>query len=91
MTDYPRIERGFYHLLADGWHRKDRQPFPADRLETWAYEMEQLAEDAKERICLTRTWTKPGVSAEGLNELHARFGEALGPAVGRNVTLECDI
>ena len=53
--------------------------------------MEQLAEDAKERICLTRTWTKPGVSAEGLNELHARFGEALGPAVGRNVTLECDI
>jgi len=91
MTDYPRIERGFYHLLADGWHRKDRQPFPADRLETWAYEMEQLAEDAKERICLTRTWKSHDVSAEGLNALHTRFGEALAPTTCRNVTLECEI
>ena len=91
MADYPRIERGFYHLLPDGWHRKDRQPFPAGRLETWAYEMAQLAEDATERICLTRTWQKPDLPSEHVNALHARFGEALSPTVCRNVTLECEI
>ena len=91
MADYPKTERGFYHLLLDGWHRKDERPFPEDRLETWAYELEQPAEDAKERICLTRTWKKPGMSCENLNAFHARFGEALLPTAERNVTLECEV
>ena len=90
-ANYPKIERGFYHLLSDGWHRKDQGPFPEDRLETWAYEMEQPAEDAKERISLIRTWKRPGLSAEGLGAFHARFGEALLPTVSRNVTLECEV
>jgi hypothetical protein len=50
MTSHPGTERGFFHLLSDGWHRGDKMPFPEDRLETWACEMEQPAEDAKERI-----------------------------------------
>ena len=91
MRDYPKIERGFYHLRSDGWCRKDQMPFPEDRLETWAYEMEQPAEDAKERISLTRTWKKPGMSPEGLGAFHACFGEALFPTVSRNVTLECEV
>ncbi len=91
MTDYPKIEHGFYHLRSDGWCRKDHMPFPEDRLETWAYEMEQPAEDAKEHINLTRTWTKPGMSAEGLGAFHVCFGEALLPTVSRNVTLECEV
>jgi hypothetical protein len=53
--------------------------------------MEQPAEDAKERISLTRTWKKPGMSAEGLGAFHACFGEALLPTVSRNVTLECEV
>ena len=91
LASYPKIERGFYHLMSDGWHRKDQMPFPEDRLETWAFEMEQPAEDAKERIYLTRTWTRPGMSPEGLNAFHHCFGEALRPTVSRNVTLECEV
>jgi hypothetical protein len=91
MSGYPKIDRGFYHLLADGWLRKDTQPFPADRLETWAYEMEVPAEDAKERVCLTRTWRKPGMSSDGLGAFHACFGEAMYPSPSRNVTLECEV
>jgi len=91
MMDYPKTEHGFYHLLADGWRRKDQMPFPEDRLETWAYEMEQLAEDAKQRINLTRTWKRPGMSCDGLGAFHACFGEALNPTVSRNVTLECEV
>ena len=91
MTHYPQIEHGFYHLLPDGWTRKDCQPFPTDRLETWAYEAELPAEDAKERVCLTRTWKKPGVSATGLQAFHVCFGEALLPTPSRNITLECEV
>jgi hypothetical protein len=53
--------------------------------------MEQLAEDAKQRINLTRTWKRPGMSCDGLGAFHACFGEALNPTVSRNVTLECDV
>jgi hypothetical protein len=92
MTDvYPKIERGFFHLSSDGWHRKDQMPFPDDRLETWAFEMEQPAEDAKERINLTRTWKRPGMSREGLEAFHACFGEPMLPTESRNVTLKCEV
>jgi len=53
--------------------------------------MEQPAEDAKERICLTRTWKRPGVSATGLQAFHVCFGEALLPTPSRNITLECEV
>jgi len=92
MTDaYPKTERGFFHLSSDGWHRKDQMPFPDDRLETWAFEMEQPAEDAKERINLTRTWKRPGMSREGLEAFHACFGEPMLPTESRNVTLKCEV
>jgi hypothetical protein len=89
--EYPKIERGYFHLLSDGWLRQDQTPFPEGRVETWAYETEQPAEDAKERICLSRTWKKPGIAAEQLDALHARFGEPILPTTSRNVTLECEI
>jgi hypothetical protein len=91
MSDFPKVERGFYHLTPDGWLRRDRQPFPKDRVETWAYEMECLAEDAKERVCLTRTWVQPKVQSEAREDLHARFGELIAPTTERNVTLECEV
>jgi hypothetical protein len=43
MDNFPKIEHGFFHLTPEGWIRKDYHPFPGDRLETWAYEMECLA------------------------------------------------
>lgn len=91
MADYPKIERGLFHLLPQGWCRKDQAPYPEDRLETWTYELEIPTEDAKERICLIRTWKKPDMSSETLNELHARFGEPVLPTVCRNVTFECEV
>jgi hypothetical protein len=57
MSELSKIERGFYHLTPNGWARRDHQPFPKDRVETWAYEMECPAEDAKERVRLTRMGT----------------------------------
>lgn len=91
MTDDPRFERGFYHLLPDGWRRRDNEPFPPLRLETWAYEREQPAEDAKERVTLVRTWKKPGMPSDKLDAMHSWFGEPVHPTVCRNVTLECEV
>jgi len=89
MDSFPKIERGFFHLTPDGWTRKDYQPFPNDRLETWAYEMECLAEDAKERACLTRTWVQPELMPQLRENLRVRFGEPMAPTPERNITLEC--
>ncbi len=91
MSEFPKTERGFFHLTPDGWVRGDLQPFPKDRVETWAYEMECLAEDAKERVCLTRTWIESKIQPETRERLHTRFGDVMPPTPVRNVTLECEV
>lgn len=91
VMDYPKTEHGFYHLLPDGWRRRDFEPFPQLRLETWAYEMEQPTEDAKERVRLVRTWKRPGTPNDKLNAMHIWFGEPVQPTVCRNVTLGCEV
>lgn len=88
---YPWIERGFFHLTPMGWLRWDTPPFPADRVETWAYEMECPADDAKERVCLTRTWACPAISEQGRAAFRALYGQPVQPQQNRNVTLECEI
>lgn len=80
---------GYFHLTSQGWVRKDTQPFPADRMETWQYEEERPAEDAKDRIRLTRIWHKPNTAATELERLHAHFGEAISPDIDRHITLDC--
>ena len=88
---FPQIERGFFHLTPQGWVRRDAVPFPDDRLETWRYEMEWPAEDAKEQVTLTKVWISP-VSAEAANDqLRTRFGEPVKASSARNVKLECQI
>lgn len=89
MNTFPKIERGFYHLTHRGWRRVDAQPFPDERLETWAYEMEWPAEDAKEQISLTRTWVRSDMTPRACAALHACFGEPVLPTPDRNVTMEC--
>lgn len=80
---------GYFHLTGEGWVRKDTQPFPAGRLETWRYEEERPAIDAKERIRLTRIWHDPSATEHQLEALHAHFGEAVCPDADRHITLDC--
>jgi hypothetical protein len=91
MSDYPKRDSGFFHLTPQGWFRGDQRPFPADRVETWSYEMECPAEDAKEQVCLTRIWENTRMTPQGHEIIRARFGEPLHPTLERNVVLECQV
>jgi hypothetical protein len=84
-----KCDRGDYHLTAKGWIRKDTEPYPADRLETWRYEMVQPAADAKAQVRLTRIWARADLSETQSTALHARFGEAVLPSPERHVILDC--
>jgi len=90
MSAFPRADMGFFHLTPKGWLRCDQQPFPHDRIETWAYAMEQPAEDAKEVVRLTRTWVKPGTKPHSNQAFHDFFGEPVCPTRERNLTLTCE-
>jgi hypothetical protein len=91
MSEYPKRDSGFFHLTPQGWVRWDQRPFPADRVETWSYEMECPAEDAKEQVCLTRIWGNARITAQDHEIISARFGEPLRPTLERNVMLECEV
>ena len=86
---FPKFDRGYFHLTPRGWERVDSAPFPPDRSETWFYEMNCEAPDAKEQVTLARTWTNPDCDPAMLNHLHALFGEPVPPTSRRNVTLKC--
>lgn len=88
---YPISDRGFYHLTRHGWVRKDYAPFPDDRIETWSYDMECLADDAKERVCLRRTWKARGWDQQECQNLRTRFGPPIPVTAERNITLEADL
>jgi hypothetical protein len=91
MSEYPRVDCGFFHLTPQGWVRQDHQPFPTDRVETWSYEMECPAEDVREQVCLRRIWTNSRMTSQNRDAIRARFGDALLPTTERNVTLECQV
>lgn len=91
MDQFPKTEHGYFHLTAHGWIRRDHEPFPNDRIETWAYQMTCPNTDAKEQVFLIRTWIKPGTTAKRRAEYHAQFGEPLMASPERNVILECHV
>lgn len=91
MTDYPKTDDGFYHLTQHGWIRKDKPPFPEDRVETWSYSMECPAEDAKERVCLTCTWRESDTDPAQCEMLRAKFGTPVPLTSSRNIVLESEI
>jgi hypothetical protein len=91
MIKYPITDEGFYHLTKSGWIRKDRSPFPQDRLETWSYAMECLADDAKERVRLRRTWKCHDLGSQECEAVRAKFGTPVPLTVGRNIFLESDV
>lgn len=82
---------GYLHLTPRGWIRADKQPFPADRIETWRMEVEQPAEDAKERDCLTRVWVSMNWSLAVAKHLRAQFGEAMIPTLDRAIHIQCEV
>ena len=90
-TQFPRRDGGYFHLTPKGWVRKDIAPFPEDRRETWLYEMEWPAEDAKEQVILTKIWVSPDSSSPAIEKLRAQFGDPLAPSRKRNVKLECRV
>ena len=91
VSAYPQIARGFFHLTPVGWVRRDSQPFPTDRIETWAYVNECPADDAKEQACLIRTWVSPSISEQCRSAFHTLHGQPVQPQPDRNVTFECEV
>jgi hypothetical protein len=82
-------DKGYFHLTPRGWVRRDNLPYPDERVETWLYELECPAEDAKDRVYLTRIWFNPGVTPGTRDAIRAKFGEPMMATRERNVTLEC--
>jgi len=91
MKPYPIEDNGTYHLTRHGWIRKDTEPFPEDRIETWSYQAECPADDAKEQVCLRRTWKEPRLTDQERDVLRDLFGIPVALQTGRNITLECEV
>jgi hypothetical protein len=85
------LDRGFLHLTPNGWERCDGQPFPQDRLETWAYEMGAANDDLREEVSLTRTWICSRISEEGRAAFHACYGQPLHASVTRSIRFACEV
>jgi len=90
-TQVSERENGYFHLTPNGWTRKDSGAPPADRLETWKYELERPAPDAKDEVTLTRIWISKEVTSAQSVTLHTRHGEAVEATRERNVTLDCHV
>ena len=84
-------ETGYFHLTSTGWTRKDSYPLPPNRLETWKYELERPAPDAKDEVTLTRIWISKDVTDAQSIALHTQHGEAVESTHERNVILHCDV
>jgi len=90
-TQFSEKETGYFHLTPTGWTRKDDEPPPSDRLETWTYELERPSVDAKDEVTLTRSWKSKDVTDDQSIALHQRHGEAVEPTRERNVILDCHV
>ena len=82
-------DTGYFHLSETGWIRQDHAPFPNGRLETWQYDMERPAADAKQQVKLTRVWIAPGLTDERSAALYKQFGDAVTPNHDRHVVIDC--
>lgn len=89
LPAFSKSDEGFYHLTNAGWLRQDDRPFPAGRFETWRFESETPAVDAKEQIHLTRLWTSADSTPEQRDLLRVRFGYPVRAAHGLHLTIDC--
>jgi hypothetical protein len=82
-------DNGLFHLTRSGWSRRDVEPFPPGRLETWQYESEKPSDAAKQQIHLVRLWSSAGTSAQERAQLRAKFGYPVTIAQDRHITIDC--
>jgi hypothetical protein len=82
-------DTGYYHLTPDGWARKDNEPFPANRLETWQYESATPSDAAKEQVHFVRLWASANAPAERRARLRAKFGVPIEIGHDRHITIDC--
>ena len=78
-------------ITQTGWTRKDSEPPPSGCLETWRYELDRPAPDAKDEVTLTRIWISKDVTDAQSIALHTQHGEAVESTHERNVILHCDV
>jgi hypothetical protein len=86
---FPKTDEGFYHLTPDGWERRDAEPFPAGRLETWRFHTEVPSDAAKQQVHLERLWEAPDLTPEQRAHLRRRFGYPIQPAHDLHLTIDC--
>jgi hypothetical protein len=79
-----RHDRRYFHLTPNGWIRRDKLPFPQDRVETWVYETQPVGEDADVAVRLLRLWSDAAMTAATRDALRARFGRVAAPKPDRN-------
>ncbi len=91
LRDQRQTDEGYFHLTPHGWVRFDRKPYPSDRVETWKYQMEKPAPDAKARVRLSRLWVLSTADEASRDALRVRYGDAVMPNPDRNVELNCRV
>jgi hypothetical protein len=65
---------GLFHLTPAGWLRKDNEPFPPGRIETWHYSMTQSSGWFEERRSLNCLWVDPARNRTERDTLRRQFG-----------------
>lgn len=82
-------DMGYFHLTPEGWKRKDCEPFPANRVETWQYDSETPSNAAKEQVHLIRLWSSPNMPTSQRARLRAKFGVPIEIVHDRHITIDC--
>ena len=82
-------DMGYFHLTPEGWERKDSEPFPSNRVETWRYKSETPSDAAKEQVRLERLWSSSAASTAQRANLRAKFGVPIEIVHDRHITIDC--
>jgi hypothetical protein len=78
---------GYFHLLSTGWVRKDDEPFPEGRVETWQYSSSQASGWSREHRSIHCIWASPDVSRADRDALRRKFGNAAHMTHSRDNTI----
>lgn len=67
-------DEGYFHLTRQGWVRKDGEPYPNDRIETWHYSMHQSSGWSAEKRNLSCSWADSKLGRPERDGLRNQFG-----------------
>jgi hypothetical protein len=80
-------DEGYFHLTSNGWVRKDEEPFPPDRIETWEYSSSQASGWSREYQSVHCVWANADVSRSDRDALRKKFGNAAHLTASRDNTI----